>query len=633
MPIPLPDLDDRTWADLMAELRSQLPRTAPGWTDHNPSDPGITLLELQAWISELLMYRLGRVPASTRRAFLRHFGMEPRPPAVARTVVALRLAPLAPATPLSAGQIVTNDAGDIRFSTVEPVDLSPAWLEQSTGEPTSRSQLIARGSGRVTDVTAANRLRDGVFHPFGPTPRDGDSLELGFDTAPAPAGIRARLQVWTQTWADDDSDLPGVRSAGGDWTRHPGIETVWEYWAGALGWRPAAQVDDQTRGLTFSGPVILAGLDDHRPGPGDGLYRIRCRIVSGPQEYRPRLQRIAINAVPAEHAVIAAPGLLATSRGEAGQAYLLGYAPVVAGSLRLTVGSEPEPWHEVPDWDRSRPFDRHVRLDPDRGLVEFGDGRTGFVPAAGEAVTVSEIKVGGGSPGNVAAGTLQRIDGVGAAVVQPLDATGGAQAEPLSQAQGRLLDRLAAPQRAVTAHDLEALAMRAPGLAVRRARAVAEQHPAYPGLRVPGAVSLVVLTANGTASDAVVRAVRCWLEPRRPLGCELHVTGPCWRPVSVHATLHAVQGSAPGLADRAQAALDAFFHPLTGGPDGVGWPFGRDVYRTEVAAALADVPGVDRVGDLDLFGADESAATCASVPLCPTDLVRSLPHVLQIVEG
>jgi predicted phage baseplate assembly protein len=265
--------------------------------------------------------------------------------------------------------------------------------------------------------------------------------------------------------------------------------------------------------------------------------------------------------------------------------------------------------------------------------VEFGDGRTGFVPAAGEAVTVSEIKVGGGSPGNVAAGTLQRIDGVGAAVVQPLDATGGAQAEPLSQAQGRLLDRLAAPQRAVTAHDLEALAMRAPGLAVRRARAVAEQHPAYPGLRVPGAVSLVVLTANGTASDAVVRAVRCWLEPRRPLGCELHVTGPCWRPVSVHATLHAVQGSAPGLADRAQAALDAFFHPLTGGPDGVGWPFGRDVYRTEVAAALADVPGVDRVGDLDLFGADESAATCASVPLCPTDLVRSLPHVLQIVEG
>ena len=633
MPIPLPELDDRTWADLMTELRAQLPRTAPGWTDHNPSDPGITLLELYAWISELLMYRLGRVPASTRRAFLRHFGMEPRPPAVARTVVALRLAPLAPATSLPAGQVVTDDAGDVRFATTEPAGLSPAWIEQSAGEPTSRSQLISRGSGRVTDVTAANRLPDGAFHPFGPAPRDGDRLELGFDTAPVPAGIRARLQVWTQTWADDEAGRAGVRAAPADWTRHPGIETAWEYWAGAHGWRPVAEADDQTRGLTFSGPVLLAGLDDHRPGPGDGLYRIRCRIVSGSAEYRPRLQRIAINAVPAEHAVIATPGPLATSRGEAGQAYPLGYAPVVAGSLRLAVGSEPGPWHEVPDWDRSGPFDRHVRLDPDRGLVEFGDGRTGIVPAAGETVTVSGIKVGGGPAGNVAAGTLRRIDDAGVAVVQPHDATGGAPAESLGQAQGRLLSRLAAPQRAVTADDFEALAVQAPGLAVRRARAVPERHPAYPGLRVPGAVNVVVLTANGTASDAVVRAVQCWLEPRRPLGCELHVSGPGWRPVSVHATLQAGRGSDAGLADRAQAALDAFFHPLTGGPDGSGWPFGRDVYRTEVAAVLADVPGVVQVRDLDLFGVGQSAATCANVPLCDTDLVRALPPVLTITEA
>jgi predicted phage baseplate assembly protein len=633
MPLPTPILDDRSYQQLRDELVRRIPVYAPEWTDHNPSDPGITLLELFAWVSEILMYRLDRLSPSTQRAFLRLFGVEPHPPTVARTVVAVRLAPITGPVRLPAGRPVTDDAAQIRFATTQPVDLSPAWLEQRPEEPTVRGVLTAQGRDRATDLTQANRLPGGVFHAFGAEPRDGDSLELGFDTSPAPPGVQARLHVWTETWAQDERRLPELRGAFADWARHPGIETIWEYWAGALGWRPVPQVEDETRGLTFSGPVTLAGLDDHRPGPGDGLYRVRCRLVSGAREYRPRLQRIAINAVPVEHAAdVAAAVLLATSRGEAGQTYVLGQAPVVAGTLRLHVGATPEPWREVLDWDRSGPFDRHVRLDPQAGAVEFGDGRTGLVPPAGAAVTVSGFRTGGGPAGNVPAGTLRRVDGVAATVLQPQDATGGAWAESLGQAQGRLLDRLAAPQRGVTGADLEALATAIPGLAVHRARAVPERHPGYPGLTVPGAVSLVVLTANGTASAAVIRTVQSRLEPRRPLGCELHVTGPGWRPVSVHATLHAARGAAAGLAGRAQAALDAFFHPITGGPEGGGWPFGRDVHRTEVAAVLADVPGVDRISDLDLFDGDGSAATCANVRLCPTDLVRSLPHALQTVE-
>lgn len=83
MPIPLPNLDDRTFSHLMAELRTLIPRHAPGWTDHNPSDPGITLLELLAWLSEMTLYRLNRIPPQHVLKFLTLIGEEEYDPAKA----------------------------------------------------------------------------------------------------------------------------------------------------------------------------------------------------------------------------------------------------------------------------------------------------------------------------------------------------------------------------------------------------------------------------------------------------------------------------------------------------------------------------------------------------------------------
>src|SRR4051794_14351850 len=50
-----PTLDDRTYAQLVAEATARIPAVAPGWTDHNATDPGMTLLELFAWLSEALV--------------------------------------------------------------------------------------------------------------------------------------------------------------------------------------------------------------------------------------------------------------------------------------------------------------------------------------------------------------------------------------------------------------------------------------------------------------------------------------------------------------------------------------------------------------------------------------------------
>jgi len=74
MPIPQPNLDDRTFTDLVAELRSLIPGHCPEWTDHNTSDPGITLVELFAFVAETLLYRANRIPEASRRRFLELLG-------------------------------------------------------------------------------------------------------------------------------------------------------------------------------------------------------------------------------------------------------------------------------------------------------------------------------------------------------------------------------------------------------------------------------------------------------------------------------------------------------------------------------------------------------------------------------
>ena len=71
MPIPLPDLDDRRYDDLVGEIVSLIPRCAPSWTDHNASDPGIMLIELFSWLFAAMMYRQNRVTVESERTFLK----------------------------------------------------------------------------------------------------------------------------------------------------------------------------------------------------------------------------------------------------------------------------------------------------------------------------------------------------------------------------------------------------------------------------------------------------------------------------------------------------------------------------------------------------------------------------------
>ncbi len=80
MTLQAPNLDDRKFQDIVREARSKIPLYCPKWTDYNLSDPGITLIELFAWMVDMLLYRLNRVPEKNYIKFMELIGIHLEPP-------------------------------------------------------------------------------------------------------------------------------------------------------------------------------------------------------------------------------------------------------------------------------------------------------------------------------------------------------------------------------------------------------------------------------------------------------------------------------------------------------------------------------------------------------------------------
>ena len=140
MALPAQNLDDRTFQDLVNEARSKIPQYCPEWTDHNLSDPGITLIELFAWMTELIIYRLNRVPDKNYVKFLDLIGVRLTPGNPARTQITFRLtAPTSETLTIPRGTEVatvrTETQNAIVFTTDEDLSISVPRLDHFLTTP------------------------------------------------------------------------------------------------------------------------------------------------------------------------------------------------------------------------------------------------------------------------------------------------------------------------------------------------------------------------------------------------------------------------------------------------------------------------------------------------------------------
>lgn len=615
MALPVPNLDDRRFQDLVDEAKRLVQQRCPEWTDHNVSDPGVTLIELFAWMTDQVVYRLNRVPDRNYVKFLELIGVNLFPPTAARTTVTFWLAAPQPNTvTINAGTQVatlrTDTSEAIAFATTEDLAIIPCAL------------------GRMGSMIGGKTLRDhgesldkgaGVY-AFGEVPQPGDALYVGLTEAVPSNAVRLRFKA-------------SIEGVGVDPTNPP---LVWEAWTGD-DWEPCELDSDSTGGLNRDGDIVLHVPRSHVASliAKQRAGWLRARVtepVEGQPSYSasPKVSGLTAitvgGTVGAVNAELVHGEEVGTSEGVPGQKFVLKRGPVVPGDgapvLEVTGDKGWDEWTHVSDFAASGADDRHFTLDLVSGEVRFGpavrlaDGtfrRYGAAPAKGAHLRLREYRVGGGRRGNVAPRAISIMKAsipFVSRVENRRPARGGVDGEEIENAKVRGPIRLRARSRAVTTEDYEHLSREA-APEIARVRAVAAGDGADAGsvrvLIVPAAVAEQgrLRFDQLVPSPDTLQKVTDRLEEARVIGTRAIVEPPVYRGITVVAKIRARPRVNPSrLQEEALLALYEYFQPITGGPDGTGWPFGRPVNVGEVYSVLQGLRGTELVEDARLFGAD-----------------------------
>ncbi len=289
-----------------------------------------------------------------------------------------------------------------------------------------------------------------------------------------------------------------------------------------------------------------------------------------------RLSWAGTNAVAVTQRQSAGRQQIGRGTGLSGQELSVGATNVELGSLVIEVEEEEgmRAWPLVPDIVMAGRGERACQVDAEAGTVRFGDGVRGAVPASGRAIHVAYMRSGGGTAGNLPAGSLKAITGLLPAprlkLNQPLAMAGGVDPETLDLAEARIPAELRHGDRAVTRNDFKALAAATPGVSIARVEVLERFKPQQRREPLPGVVSVMAIPARaGTEKPAprpdraMLETVHAWLDARRPLGTELYVIAPEYVPVGVSAAVELVdpstarRGARRGVADDPAALVAA----------------------------------------------------------------------------
>ncbi|MBH24615.1 MAG: putative baseplate assembly protein [Myxococcales bacterium] len=529
--------------------------------------------------------------------------------------------------------------------------LKPPYIKAmrlNYAEPSSApTHVVSYNDFHFTDHSdqAAQEMKP--FQPFTPVAEESPTLYLGFSQAFPNAEVGIYFNT-SEPLALDQATLFAERLhryyASQTDQQHLEQRVVWEYWDGSS-WSNL-NVTDQTQNLARSGFVDFIGPKNFETTKrfGETLYWIRARLEMGGYVELPRLNYISLNCVYALNQQTIRNELLGSSNGMPNQVFYLRNTPVLDDEEIWIREREPpteleieglkealktdkvteQPtdgggglwvrWQPVDSFYASTPRSRHYKKEPITGEIRFGIGSKGMAPPMGENnVFCREYRVGGGAKGNVGPGTIntlrRAIEHVDM-IYNPYPAQGGSDQETVEEVKERGPYMIRSRSRAVTKEDFEWLCLQASN-SIARATCL-------PSANREGEVTVIVVPKFDEASSdyreklvpstELLRRVKRFLDDRRLVTTILHVIKPRYVEVSVQVeVVKSPTGSAERVRRQVEQALRMFLHPIRGGRNAKGWPFGRTVLKMDLYRVIEEVDGVDFVGKIRLIDEDRSS--------------------------
>jgi predicted phage baseplate assembly protein len=703
MPIRPPALDDRSFDDLVEDLLARIPAHTPEWTNPRPGDPGRTLIDLFAWLADTLLYRANLIPERQRLAFLRLLGIPMRPAIPAQGLVSLSNEK-ENAVEAIALQPFATLSGTVNFETLTELTLLPITAEGYYKRPLD-SEETAKITALVSGLEQIYRLPTGTARPYATSPifANGTADLQGFDLVDRTVDgcLWLALLAKTKDLVEDVRTALGQSDTGGRQLLSigvmPGIQAIDPFTETSPivpiphVWEISSFVDkqppnyltldviaDSTQGLTRRGVIRLAlpassliqtprleVQTDIDAGVGDRPPRLDMpekseRLVAW-LRLRPsvRLQNLSlswvgINAVEIDQRQTITGRMIGQSNGAPLQEFTLPGQSVEAASLELEVEMSQgfRRWQAIDDLAIAG-RDPVFQLDSEAGVIRFGDGVRGQIPAAGQRIRVARMRSGGGSAGNLPPATLttinaRKLNGEMAdrlKVLQSLPTQGGVDAETLAEAEQRIPLLFRHRDRAVTETDYKTLAAATPGLRVGRVEILPRFKPHQRLSNIPGVVSVMVLPfkpailpPNPRPDRPFLETVHRYLDARRPLGTELYVIGCQYVPLGVSVGITLRNGSSQEtVLNAVRESLRRFLWSLPpGGTDQQGWTLGKTVRDRELEVIVSQVPGVNSVSGINLFTrkGDDWEAVPRPDRCSPADLTLQaweLPELLAVV--
>lgn len=471
--INLPKLDDQNYNEIVEAAKRRIPVIFPEWTDFNEHDPGITIIELFAWLKEMQQYTLDRIPDAAREAMLLLAGTERRKPAPSE--VSLVFDGEVPER-LPAGSVALSADGT-EFTLTEPFE----------SQRFSVKSVFMRSADGYVDVTGISSEPGTVFYPFGADLEcTGRYLYICVD---APLG-----ELTFDIMTEDRCEVPRNAYSGDGAPR----DIVWEY-STRSGFKSCTVVGDETHALSFPGRITLGTGSDFgecaEEAPHTGIW-LRARVEYSGCEDMPLLSGIYTNTVKLTQKrrecafadllikdgqielddVLALNGermlmlrdchgwfdipepefqlkdgtlrydlsqysgmtaddgkpnarvvfctgdfgnrIALSSNGLSSQEFAFDPdGTVLTEELRIMVmdrsDSEFPRWNEysyIDDLELAGPYDRVFTYDEDRRVIAFGDNENGEVPPVGsDNILIVSCSLTRGASGNVSAGNLRAV--------------------------------------------------------------------------------------------------------------------------------------------------------------------------------------------------------------------------------